>query len=215
MISLFTPKSPTRLFHLQNQLQNIKKGQKSVDDYLREIQLVCDQMQSIGHHVSDEMKCFSVFRGLDRDYESFVTSQSAFLNYSGALSFESLSANLKDFDDRLAMYSSMTTQSTMAFNASKNPSQVSNQSDNRAPNNPNSGRGFGRGRSGYSTRGRGFHQHINQQTQGPHLNQRPICQLCGKYGHVVAKCWHRFDNNFHPTESPTAMYSAVTPPSAH
>ena len=28
------------------------------------------------------------------------------------------------------------------------------------------------------------------------LSTRPQCQLCGKFGHTVIKCYHRFDINY-------------------
>ncbi|KAL5574882.1 hypothetical protein UlMin_016581 [Ulmus minor] len=44
----------------------------------------------------------------------------------------------------------------------------------------------GRGYNGYRGRGRG----------GRSNNNRPQCQLCGKIGHTVIKCYYRFDQNF-------------------
>lgn len=47
---------------------------------------------------------------------------------------------------------------------------------------------FGRGRGGPNgVRGR-FNKGGN----------KPVWQLCGKQGHIVTKCWYRFDPNFQP-----------------
>ncbi|KAL4301702.1 hypothetical protein GQ457_10G017700 [Hibiscus cannabinus] len=43
-----------------------------------------------------------------------------------------------------------------------------------------------RGNSSYRGRGRG----------GRYASNRPQCQLCGRYGHLVQKCYYRFDQNF-------------------
>lgn len=43
------------------------------------------------------------------------------------------------------------------------------------------GRGCGRGHSSFGN--------------------KPTCQLCGKYGHVVVDCWHRFDEHFTHTQA--------------
>lgn len=29
-------------------------------------------------------------------------------------------------------------------------------------------------------------------------NNIPVCQLCGKQGHLVSKCWYRFNQNYQP-----------------
>lgn len=50
----------------------------------------------------------------------------------------------------------------------------------------------GRGRITYGrSRGRDFSSSSN----------RPTCQLWGKYGHVIANYWHRFDETFTPTRA--------------
>ena len=56
------------------------------------------------------------------------------------------------------------------------------------PNGGNRGRGgFGRGGGG---RGAG--------------KPKPICQLCGKIGHMVVKCWKRFDTSYSGEEKSAA-----------
>ena len=50
------------------------------------------------------------------------------------------------------------------------------------------------------------HEQSNQRVKGwggygrgngsGHGGNRPICQLCGRAGHVALKCYHRFDINF-------------------
>lgn len=56
--------------------------------------------------------------------------------------------------------------------------------NNRASMNFRSGRGQFNGRA----RGGRFSQHQN----------RPQCQLYGRFGHTVMKCFHRYDQNFQP-----------------
>lgn len=43
------------------------------------------------------------------------------------------------------------------------------------------------------------------------LGNRPTCQLCGKYSHVVVECWHRFDETI---TSPRTQSIMVEFPSA-
>lgn len=36
---------------------------------------------------------------------------------------------------------------------------------------------------------------------------RPTCKFCGKYGHVIVDSWHRFDENFTPTNASFNMHA--------
>jgi hypothetical protein len=54
------------------------------------------------------------------------------------------------------------------------------------------GGGHGRGRGG-----RGHYGDDNGGRHGtPDSSERPTCQLCGKEGHTVLRCYKRFDTNF-------------------
>lgn len=74
----------------------------------------------------------------------------------------------------------------------------------------NGGGRFGnRGRGGsYNTRGHGFSQQVNtsgwnQPQTGD--NNRPTCQICGRFGHTALKCWNHFDNAYQSTDIPKAL----------
>lgn len=48
-----------------------------------------------------------------------------------------------------------------------------------------------------NSRGRGRMSHGRGCGRGRTMpGTRPTYQLCGKYGHVVMDCWHRFDGSF-------------------
>jgi histone deacetylase 1/2 len=74
---------------------------------------------------------------------------------------------------------------------------------NRGGNNSRGGRnGGGRGRGGF---GRG---HGNGRPGGN--GDRPVCQLCGKEGHTVIKCYKRFDHSFTGAPKQKSVSSATT-----
>jgi histone deacetylase 1/2 len=74
---------------------------------------------------------------------------------------------------------------------------------NRGGNNSHGGRnGGGRGRGGF---GRG---HGNGRPGGN--GDRPVCQLCGKEGHTVIKCYKRFDHSFTGVPEQKSVSSATT-----
>jgi histone deacetylase 1/2 len=64
------------------------------------------------------------------------------------------------------------------------------------------GGGFGRGRGdggrGGGAGGGNYNSNANrsQQPFDANGNPRPQCQLCGKYGHVAAKCWKHFNKDY-------------------
>ena len=74
------------------------------------------------------------------------------------------------------------------FKKSENPLVQANVSQTSFQESRNGGRGFG-GRRGRE--GRGFRGGRNSWNN----SNRPQWQLCGKYGHVVWQCFHRFDQN--------------------
>lgn len=58
--------------------------------------------------------------------------------------------------------------------------------------------------------GRGRHSHgKGYGRQYFATGDRPTCQLCNKYGQFVLECWHRFDENFEPTQ-PKSQTQAST-----
>ncbi|XP_019096292.1 PREDICTED: uncharacterized protein LOC109130752 [Camelina sativa] len=59
----FNKISASRLFELQHKLQTVEKLDKSMDEYLKEIKRVCEQLASIGSPVSEQMKIFAALKG--------------------------------------------------------------------------------------------------------------------------------------------------------
>ena len=45
-----------------------------------------------------------------------------------------------------------------------------------------------------------------------HSDNRPQCQLCGKFGHIVITCYHRFDINFQGSD---VLASSLTKSTFH
>jgi ribosomal protein L15 len=71
--------------------------------------------------------------------------------------------------------------------------------------NPRGGRGGGRGGRGGFGRGR-----FNGRQGDNGSGDRPICQLCGKEGHTVLKCYKRFDHSFTGIPEHKSVSSATT-----
>jgi hypothetical protein len=65
--------------------------------------------------------------------------------------------------------------------------------------------GFGHGRGGGRGRGRGDPDRGNDVQENNSIPRGNLqCQLCGKKGHVMQKCYKRFDQNFSSEEKTTS-----------
>ncbi|KZV27403.1 hypothetical protein F511_02512 [Dorcoceras hygrometricum] len=60
----FSHQSKPREFHLKDQLQSLKKGDKSVSEFGRDFKLICDQLSAIGCLVDDTDKIHLYLKGL-------------------------------------------------------------------------------------------------------------------------------------------------------
>ncbi|XP_010451841.1 PREDICTED: uncharacterized protein LOC104734030 [Camelina sativa] len=186
----FNKVSASRLFELQHKLQTVEKLDKSMDEYLKEIKRVCEQLASIGSPVSEQMKIFAALKGLGREYEPMKTSVEGSMDAQPSLTLDAVISRLTSYSDRLASYHSGSEVSPhMAFNTITASSGYYSSNRGRG----NSRYGNNRGRNNFTTKGRGFHQQISQEPGG---TNKVICQICGKPGHPASKCWHRFDNSY-------------------
>ena len=187
----------SRLFELQRKLQTITKSAKPMAEYLQEIKSVCSQLSSIGSPVPERMKVFAALNGLGRDYEPIKTTIESSMDSIPTVTFEDVIPRLTSFDDRLQSYNSQSEISPhLAFYTQHGRGQYSRFRERR------------QGRGSYSTRGRGFHQHVSSpsgSSASSESDNRPICQICGKPGHNALRCWHRFDNSYQLDDLPTAL----------
>lgn len=60
-------------FQLKQQLQNIRLGSRSTDDYLKEFKGICDDLAAIHKPVDEDSKVINFARGLGPMYRTFRT----------------------------------------------------------------------------------------------------------------------------------------------
>uniref|UniRef100_A0A5K0ZCD1 Uncharacterized protein n=1 Tax=Nymphaea colorata TaxID=210225 RepID=A0A5K0ZCD1_9MAGN len=70
----FANKSKEREMFLMQKLQMHKKGNSSVDEYIRSFKKISDELTAIGKPISNETKVFWLLTGLGKHYESFRTT---------------------------------------------------------------------------------------------------------------------------------------------
>jgi len=177
-----------------------------MDEYLKDLKTICDQLASVGSPVTEKMKIFAALNGLGREYEPIKTTIENSMDALPGPSLEDVIPKLTGYDDRLQGYLEETAVSPhVAFNLTT--SDDSNASGYFNAYNRGKGKS-NRGRNSFSTRGRGFHQQIsstNSSSGSQSGGTSVVCQICGKMGHPALKCWHRFNNSYQYEELPRAL----------
>lgn len=59
---------------LRNQLQSIRRGNRSVEEYLQQIKSITDNLAAINERVSTSVIIMHILNELGRNYNNFVTS---------------------------------------------------------------------------------------------------------------------------------------------
>lgn len=76
---------------LRGRLQSVKRGSRSITEYLQEVKSIPDSLAAIKERVVDSDLVMYVLNGLGRDYDNFVV---AVQNRENELSFADLKAKL-------------------------------------------------------------------------------------------------------------------------
>ncbi|KAF3774899.1 Peroxisomal nicotinamide adenine dinucleotide carrier [Nymphaea thermarum] len=97
LVIIYPQVSEARFLQLKKQFQDIKRGTRSVLEYIHEIKNVNDQLATIGHPVSDKDKVQQTLSGLGSDFDVSCTALESrlqanqeigghtFLKYSGTV----------------------------------------------------------------------------------------------------------------------------------
>ena len=71
----FSHKSKSRELRLRDELQTMKKHDKSLSDFSREFRALCDQLAAMGRPIDDLDKVHWFLRGLGSSFSTFSTNQ--------------------------------------------------------------------------------------------------------------------------------------------
>ena len=146
---------------------------------------------AIGVLLDDEELLHVAIKGLSKEFSAF---RSAIRTRSTKLSVdefttllnveeESLNEGMEIKDSTFAM----SVNTTPRFNNTSGYNTF-NQSNNRGRRRGNNARGSDRGLGPSSNQFNQFSQSHSQGSNG--RSKRPICQICGKAGHLVIDCYH-------------------------
>ncbi|KAE8701957.1 hypothetical protein F3Y22_tig00110503pilonHSYRG00294 [Hibiscus syriacus] len=169
------------IMNLHCKLRAIKKEDESMQSYLTSIKEVCDALAACGSVISDINQVATILNGLPFEYQSFVAvitaSKDAFTVDGVHSILIEAEAQLKSFQAQ----SQPLLSANIALVQNSNQRKFNDRStDSQYTANNRSSQLYSRGRTSFRGRRR----------------ERVQCQLCGKMGHTVDRCWHRFDQSF-------------------
>lgn len=141
-----------------------------------------DEIAATGKPIDDEELVAYIINGLDSEFDPVVE---ALVTKNASVTVAEVYSQLLGFENRVKIRTACAATSGNRGGGNQG----------RSGSNPH-GRGTGRGGGGGGGRGGG---HDRGNGRGG-TDNRPTCQVCHKKGHVVADCWHRYDENYVPDE---------------
>ncbi|KAL5572108.1 hypothetical protein UlMin_021705 [Ulmus minor] len=157
----------------KREIQLLKKDNLSMREYLLKMKSYFDMLNAANHSMTDTDQILALLNGLGDEYESIVAiSCSREIPYT----LQHVNTLILSHEDHILQKNSATNDISVNLANYRKGSNGASQNNNQG----------GRGYNGYHGRGRG----------GRSNNNRPQCQLCGKIGHIVIKCYYRFDHSY-------------------
>ncbi|KAI0505062.1 hypothetical protein KFK09_016019 [Dendrobium nobile] len=175
------PTNRSRVIQLKNTLHNVSMGDSSMQAYLAQIKGLVDSIAAAESQVDTEDIIHYILNGLPAAYNSFCTS---IRTCQTSISLEVLYSLL--CSEEINIQNQLLKESSPAKDGS---AFYSNVRSSRGRGNPSLPSRSNRGRGSSS-------RNLNSNTTPQ--QQRPICQICNKPGHIAAQCWHRSNLSYTP-----------------
>ncbi|XP_016724367.1 uncharacterized protein [Gossypium hirsutum] len=172
--------SSIKISRMRHDLYSFKKASLSIKKYLSKVKRLNDSLIAAGSIVTEQEQVSIILAGLWLEFESVRVIASTTPMYLDLLAELLLDCEARELDllSEVIMQANVTSYS-------KN-SHSSKHADGYAQN-------F---RQGHREHGRGWFRGKNRGNGRGWSRSRPQCQLCGKFGHIVQTCYHRFDDFF-------------------
>ena len=214
---IYSASSMTRVTELPTKLQMPKKDGLSAGEYIQKLKSICNSLATIGELVSEKNHLIYLFSGLDHEYNPFVTS---IQNQFDQPIIKQIHSLLLIYDFHLEQQNSISlhyAQVHMAYLNKKPYKSTPQPTFNHIHIQPkHSSPPFKPTTSQYQLNILGKPQPQPRQPQPqwkPHFsiqNQKPQCQICGKFGHIALICFHHTNLNYSPQPSPKYFNTVLT-----
>ncbi|KAK9105545.1 hypothetical protein Scep_022389 [Stephania cephalantha] len=192
----FSSQSQSRVLYLKRELQNMRKGNKTMAEYYLHAKQLADNLAASGNPISNTDLQHMMLGGLDSSYDPIVTVLTA---TAANLHMDDFYSNLLAYEMRWEAQNASSPQpiANLAHHGSSRP--------NNGYNNFNGTRNRS-GSQGHKNRS----SNKAQSRPPPNRNAQGPCQLCGRKNHTALECWYRFDRTFTAasSSSPPAAYVA-------
>ncbi|VFR02585.1 unnamed protein product [Cuscuta campestris] len=199
--------SRTHIFQLKERLHGVTKGTDSMQTYLDTVLTIVSSLKLNHENISEQDIILCVLRSLPADYASLkqnIRTNIATVTFNQVSSWL-LSEELNlSFEKKLSLGDSGSTSCVNIHNALFTNSGRGTRRGR--------GRGLPRGRGGPyrggNLGGRGGRQPLYRdgvRGRGGEQGVSVTCLFCGKLGHAVWNCWHRYDESY--TGPPQAFYA--------
>jgi len=190
----FASQSRAHVKKMKLQLK-VSKKDRSISTYILEFKKIIDSLTAIG---SPPFDIETILDGLSDDYNGFVMS---ILSGIKPYIVEELEALLLAHEERLEEHKQVDNVFQVNATTSSWHSSTCGRFQDRAGRQrlyQTSSVRRGRSLKNNSSHSKTSSSHHNSNT---HLQ----CQLCVKYGHTIASCWHCFDQHF---QSPIQLHNS-------
>ncbi|KAG8479747.1 hypothetical protein CXB51_029269 [Gossypium anomalum] len=172
IVSLYGSQTTSRLMFYRRALHSQRKGDLPMKEFLMKIKSYCDHLASCREIISEREHVTAILNGLPSEYESII---SIIVASQHPYSVHNVTNMLIDTETR---QQAIMTEVLASANLVSQQASDADSNSRSSSYRPSITRGHGRGRSS---------------------GGRVQCQLCGKLGHLVDRCYHRFDASYKNT----------------
>ncbi|XP_072081168.1 uncharacterized protein [Arachis hypogaea] len=199
----FAARIKSKIKLLKAQLKSIKKHDSSAAEFVTKINKVANSLSTLRAPLTKEEYFECTLGGLDEEFSAFITMVNGRSDHMSINELESQLLAQEEVNERFRKANlNMVHANLVQWKLDSSKEAMEYQTEAPYESYP---RDYGRGQSGRRGRGRNSFRSGRSWWQ----NNRPQCQLCGRTGHTVWQCYHRFNLDY---QNPQLQHPNTGPP---